>query len=102
MSRSVAAGVGAIALAMLISGCAGQDMRELVSSRVVEAPANAIAGRHEIFVATTRAKATDAKEVYAGERAPTVSFARVDMTVPAGHKPGNIERRKRGQSPDPR
>lgn len=101
MSRSVAAGLGAMALAMLISGCAGQDMRELVSSRVVEAPAGAIAGRHEIFVATTRAKATDRKEVYAGERAPTVSFARVDMTVPAGHKPGNIERRKRGQSPDP-
>jgi esterase/lipase superfamily enzyme len=102
MSRSVSAGFGAFALALLLTGCAQQNMRELVGSHLVDAPENAISARHEIFVATTRARAADPKEVYAGERSPTVGFARVDMTVPAIHEPGKIERRStRGQSADP-
>jgi esterase/lipase superfamily enzyme len=101
MFRTVSARVGIVALALLIAGCAGQATRELLANNIVQASASDIAGRHEIFVATTRAKATDPKEAFTGDRSPTVSFARVDMTVPAIHKTGEIERRKRGQRSDP-
>ena len=89
-----------VAMALFIAGCAGQT-RELVSSRVEQVPANAIAGEHEIFVATTRARADNPKEVFSGARSATVSFARVDMTVPAIHKAGEIERRNNRQNADP-
>jgi esterase/lipase superfamily enzyme len=92
---------GIFSLALLVAGCAGQNAGELLSSRIVQAPASAIAGEHEIFVATTRAKAADAKQVFSGDRSPAVSFARVDMTVPAIHKTGEIERRLNGQPSDP-
>lgn len=92
---------GIVALALAVAGCAGQAAQELISSHIVQVPASAIAGEHEVFVATTRAKATDANQVFSGDRSPTVSFARVDMTVPALHKTGEIERRNRGQPSDP-
>ncbi|RUM98775.1 alpha/beta fold hydrolase [Pseudaminobacter arsenicus] len=102
MFRSLSVRLGIVAvLALMLAGCAGQNARELLVGSTVEAPAEAIAGRHQIFVATTRAKATDTREVYAGERSPTVSFAEVAMTVPAIHKAGAIERRKQSQRPDP-
>ncbi len=91
---------GMVALALLITGCAGQT-RELIANRIVDVPASAIAGEHEIFIATTRAKAVNPKEVFSGSRSATVSFAEVNMTVPAIHKTGEIERRSGGQSADP-
>jgi esterase/lipase superfamily enzyme len=85
----------------LLGGCAGQNTRDLLTGSATHAPADAISGRHELFVATTRAKATNIREVYAGERSPTVTFAEVAMTVPASHKAGAIERRKQRERPDP-
>ena len=101
MFRVLSVRFGIVALALLDGGCAGQTTHELLGNSATQAPASAIAGRHEIFVATTRAKASNPKEVYAGERSPSVTFARVGMTVPAVHKTGAIERRKKGQRVDP-
>lgn len=88
-------------LALLVSGCAGQQAHELLATPAIAAPASEIAGRHRIFVATTRAESEDKKEVFSGGRSPTLHFARVDMTVPAIHKVGEIERRKKNQRADP-
>jgi esterase/lipase superfamily enzyme len=90
-----------LALALLLTGCAGQQTHELLSTPAIAAPASEIAGRHRIFVATTRAAAENRQEVFSGGRSPDLHFAHVDMTVPAIHKTGAIERRKKNQRADP-
>lgn len=85
----------------LASGCAGNPTRDLIADRMVEARADAIAGEHRVFVATTREKSVRTQEVFDGRRAVATSFASVDMTVPAIHKTGEIERRRQLQPADP-
>lgn len=89
------------ALALFLTGCAGQQTRELIASPAIAASTSEIAGRHRIFVATTRAEAENKQEVFSGGRSPDLHFAHVDMTVPAIHKTGEIERRKKNQRADP-
>jgi esterase/lipase superfamily enzyme len=101
MTFSVAALFRILALALLLTGCAGQQTRELIASPAIAASPSEIAARHRIFVATTRAEAEDSKEVFSGSRSPDLNFAHVDMTVPSIHKTGAIERRKKNQKPDP-
>jgi esterase/lipase superfamily enzyme len=101
MRRLTSVNFGMLAMALLLSGCAGQQTRELIASPAIAASTSEIAGRHRIFVATTRVEADNRKEVFSGGRSPNLHFARVDMTVPAVHKTGEIERRKKNQRPDP-
>lgn len=90
-----------IAVASLAAGCAG-NTHDLLNKTTVAVPASAIAATHEIFVATTRQKATkDPRQVFDGDRSPTTSFARVDVTVPKSHKVGNIERPRRSGNSNP-
>ncbi len=88
--------VFALVLVLAVSGCAGQQAHELIAASVASVPASQIAGSHQIFVATTRAEAKDTRQVFSGERSDRVAYAKVDMTVPAVHKVGQIERAKRG------
>jgi esterase/lipase superfamily enzyme len=90
-----------IACALALTGCAGQATRDLLTKNIVEAPPSAIAGRHHIFVATTRAVAERPAEVFDGNRSPDTHYAQVDITVPAIHRVGEIERRKASQPADP-
>lgn len=90
--------IKAIILAFALSGCAGQQSHALLPRTVVPVEASKIAGSHDIFVVTTRAKATDPREVFSGDRSETSSYARVDMTVPAVHKTGSLELAKANQS----
>jgi len=53
-----------------------------------------IAGTHDIYVATTRARAKDAAQVFDGQRSDALSLARVTVSVPSVHKTGEIERPK--------
>ena len=94
-------GLLVIACTLALAGCAGQATRDLIAAAVIAAPASQIAGRHDIFVATTRHKAERREEVFDGRRSPQVSYAKVDITVPAIHKTGEIERRNKNQPADP-
>jgi esterase/lipase superfamily enzyme len=49
-----------------------------------------IAGTVQLFVATTR-EASEQPVYFSGERGPQLSFARLDITVPRSHKPGELE-----------
>ncbi len=53
-------------------------------------PSTEIAGKVEIFVATTR-EASAEPVYFSGERGPKLAFARLDFTVPRSHKPGELE-----------
>jgi esterase/lipase superfamily enzyme len=90
-----------IACALAFAGCASDATRDLISANVTVVPASQIAAEHQIFVATTRAKSERAEEIFDGRRSPTTSYAKVDITVPAIHKTGEIERRKKNQPADP-
>ena len=91
-----------VAIAVLLTGCAGNQTHDLLNRTAIDAPASSIAATHEIFVATTRKKA-DAKprQVFDGDRSLTTSYARVDMTVPKIHQVGNIERARAAAPSDP-
>jgi len=55
-----------------------------------QAPRQDIAGKVEIYVATTR-EASAAPVYFDGERAPKLAFAKLEITVPRSHKPGELE-----------
>ncbi|TIX96973.1 MAG: hypothetical protein E5V18_26850, partial [Mesorhizobium sp.] len=75
---------------------------DLLNTTAVTVPASDIAATHEIFVATTRKKATkDPRQVFDGDRSPTTSFASVEVTVPKVHQVGAIERVRSSANSNP-
>ena len=46
---------------------------------------------HTILVATTRKRDERPGTLFSGERSSPLDFARIDVSVPASHKPGEIE-----------
>ncbi|CAG1012416.1 MAG: alpha/beta hydrolase [Rhizobiaceae bacterium] len=90
-----------LAAAFALGGCTGTASRDLIVTSAIGAPAGAIAGTHGIFVATTRAPAKRRTEVFNGERGNMLSFAKVDVTVPAVHETGKLERPRVGAKINP-
>jgi len=86
---------------LVLAGCAGQKTHELLATAAISTSASEVAGTHDIYVATTRARAEDKRQVFDGQRSSVLSFARVTMAVPKIHKVGEIERRKKNQKADP-
>jgi len=84
-------------MAAVLSGCAGGDHRLLDAVAAEQAQ---IAGTHRLFVATTRAPADDPAELFGGGRAENLNFARVDVTVPATHETGRLEKPRSGERRD--
>lgn len=87
-------GILIVAAFVLLCACANKGARELLTQQSKSVRPDQIAATHEIFVATTRERSQDELEYFGGVRAPKTDFAKVDITVPAIHKVGNIERRK--------
>ena len=88
------------AICLALAGCTGAGSQHLLAATTTAVLPASIAAEHGVFIATTRARAKDAREVFDGARAPQVDYAEVDITVPAAHKIGQIERR-RGNVADP-
>jgi esterase/lipase superfamily enzyme len=85
---------------LFLAACAGPRAVDLFAEKTKTAAPGAIAASHEIFVATTRARSPNKLEYFGGMRAPATDFAKVDVTVPAIHKVGVVEKR-RGPVADP-
>jgi esterase/lipase superfamily enzyme len=89
-----------VAFALAVTGCAGRKTHDLLNTTTVTVPASDIAATHEIFVATTRKKATkDPRQVFDGDRSPTTSFASVEVTVPKTHQVGERVRGSDNSNP---
>lgn len=70
---------------LMLAACSTPRVLELA-----QAPRQDIAGTVQLYVATTREPS--AQPVwFSGERGPKLSFARLDVTVPRAHKPGQLE-----------
>ncbi len=92
-------GMVAVAMLIVLCGCAGQRSHVMIAQGLAD-PAE-IAGRHEILIATTRAPGTEPGEVFSGGRGPALAFAQADISVPAVHETGRIERPRGNASIDP-
>lgn len=101
MSRSAYAFATAfLTTCIFLSGCgAGDHAHQLLDA--VAAEQSAILGPHRLYVVTTRAEATDRKEVFSGERSEELNFARVDVTLPRIHKSGQLEQPRSSARRDP-
>src|SRR5690606_565035 len=86
--RAVAQYACLLLVAAGLAGCADGRSHNLLD---VTAAAQAdILATHRILVATTRGKAKDPAALFDGSRG-TLSFARVDVTIPRIHQPGMLE-----------
>lgn len=76
----------ALLMPLALAACGGTP-RNLALSTV---SSDEIEGKVTIYVATTRDTAAE-PQYFTGERGPRLSFARLDLTVPRGHKSGELE-----------
>lgn len=74
-------------LVPLALGACGGPPRTLALSTITS---DEIEGKVTIYVATTRLS-SDEPQYFTGERGPKLAFAKVDITVPRAHKPGDLE-----------
>lgn len=87
-------GLSILAATLLLAACAGPRGHDLLLTHPIADAAVPTAGTHEVYVATTRAKAEEVAQVFDGRRSETASLARVTVSVPTVHKAGQIERPK--------
>ncbi|UUP19280.1 alpha/beta hydrolase [Nitratireductor thuwali] len=90
-----------MALAILLGGCAGESRHRILAQTIAPASAGQIASTHELFIATSRARDEAPGVVFAGDRSPDPMFGRVEISVPAVHEPGRIERSPTRKVADP-
>jgi esterase/lipase superfamily enzyme len=81
-------------LSVYVAACAGKP-DNIVGVDNPGKPAASVVGatRHTVYIATTRARADDPAVLFSGERdLVSVNFAKVVVSIPPGHKGGNVER----------
>jgi esterase/lipase superfamily enzyme len=86
-----------LALALMLSACASRPDAVLL-------PATAPAGLGDqisLLTISTRAPSSRPGEVYSGRRAPGVSMAAIDVSVPPDHEVGRIEWPRDAENADP-
>lgn len=89
-----------IFVAPLFFGCTPAPNLIGVSDLGAASATEKLANVHRIFVVTSRRPSADTGVFFSGERSDTVHFARVDVSLPPSHIPGNIEFPRRSV-PDP-
>lgn len=90
-----------LALSLLLAGCTRPpEIVGIVNPEIPLAAAPDVK-QHKIFMTTTREASDVIGVFYSGERAPELSLASVDVTIPPTHVIGQLERPTR-LPPDPR
>ncbi len=90
-----------LVLGFALSACSTPE-QAIIGVQNPDLPAEEVAGAktHDIYVLTTRQLSADPAVMFSGERG-NLSFARVTVTLPPSHKPGQLERPK-NLPPDPK
>lgn len=84
--------LSAMLMLSVAAGCSSPEYHRLMARTIAPATQNQIANEHRIFLATTRARSEIEGNIFSGDRSPDTHFAFVDVSVPAIHKTGFIER----------
>jgi esterase/lipase superfamily enzyme len=85
--RSLAIVVFAVALATIVAGCSSRPYGDLVAGATAPGTSQV-----NLLVATTRAPVLDPPGViFGGARGKGLDFADITVSIPPGHKPGDVE-----------
>ncbi|OJJ13394.1 hypothetical protein BKI51_05065 [Alphaproteobacteria bacterium AO1-B] len=76
---------------MLLAGTSGCAARYSVDAFLTNETAQSAGTPHTILVASARAEAETFGTLFEGDRSDRISYASVTLSVPPGHKPGEIE-----------
>lgn len=87
-------GLSILAISVLLVACGSPQAHDLILPYSVAAAPAETAGTHQVFIATTRAKAEQTAQVFDGRRSEGLSLGRVTISVPPVHKTGQVERPK--------
>src|SRR5690606_19346924 len=90
-----------IAVTLALSGCSSPEKHRLMARTIAPATQKQIAAEHRIYLATNREPARDPGYIFSGDRNPDTTYAFVDVSVPAVHKVGEIERAPNPSVADP-
>ena len=77
-----------VALSLTLVGCAGRPGPEALNAVAATVPG---VRQATIYVATTRRRVSPDANVFSAGRAAEMSYAEFVISIPPGHKPGNIE-----------
>ncbi|WP_414474049.1 alpha/beta hydrolase [Microvirga sp. M2] len=83
-------------LAFVLSACATRPGPEVLTPVGAAVPG---ARTVTVYVATTRERAAPGQNVFTAGRAPSLNYAEFTISIPPGHRPGEIE--WPGTAPDP-
>lgn len=100
VTRTVRTGsrtLAVLGLFLALAACANPQAALLLGEETLPASPDAIAGTHDIFVATTRRASDNFREVFDGERSSSIAFAETEVTVPRIHKVGAVELSRDGR-----
>ena len=81
--------VAVCALMLAVAGCA--NSRPVTGALEVSAEPAPGASTHQLLIATTRARDETPATFFSGERQGALDFARIAISVPPVHEPGQIE-----------
>jgi esterase/lipase superfamily enzyme len=101
MKQAVTRLNGILLCLLLAAGCANTESHRLLATTIAPASPSEVAATHRIFVATTRAPTDQPGFVFSTSRSPESAFAAVDVSVPAVHQAGRIERSPTTKVADP-
>ncbi len=89
-------------LALNFAACAPRE-HAIIGVKNPHISATEVAGTksHDIYVMTTRQPSDDPALMFSGERSSGLDYAKVTVTLPPTHRPGQVERPKR-LPPDPK
>ncbi len=87
--RPVRRGLALVGLMLVLAACA--QARPETGALIASHDPAPDASLHTIHIATTRAPNAEAGTLFSGERGAQTGFARVAVSVPAAHEPGEIE-----------
>jgi esterase/lipase superfamily enzyme len=100
MTRELGSSLRMIAIAVLALSLAGCGAGSTSLYDAIAAERGNILAEHSILIATSRERAENPADVFDGRRADDLSFARVDITIPVTHKPGQLEQPGRNRARD--
>jgi esterase/lipase superfamily enzyme len=83
-------------LALLLSACAGRPGPEVLAPVATTTPGARLV---TVYVATTRERIVPGQNVFTNGRAPNLNYAEFTISIPPGHRAGDIE--WPGSTPDP-
>lgn len=87
-----------LGLAITLAGCGTRPGPEILQS-VSTVPTDT--KKVTVYVATTRGRADKTSNAFSTTRDSQLNYARFSISIPPGHKAGEIEWPKKGQAPDP-